>query len=377
LIRCIAYISKATSVCSNDEIQDLVSQAQVKNAALGISGRLFHIDAHFIQVLEGGAAPVGSLFQTIVADPRHRQVVTLLDRPIEQRAFRDWSMQLVAGDDLSEGDLGGLRMAVDRLERVDIWALATSRSLGDLAAGPADALISTAFRVAPRQSRSIGTVERLLAAGEGIVKRTRRLDNVTLEAVAEEAGVTPQAAYRYFRDIDDLILLAMRRVLAVEHERLLAFITAQVFETEADLANATVAFITQAYQEMARIPAAMRDRIARDYHDISYDLLWKVAETIHVAMARRGDPCAGIGAMRLTAGLTAVVAVAKSLFLRDIALLNEPGAQLMMVGVFLGALRGGRPDGGGGLEDSRIEAEARNKIVAPGATQVPRIPKPE
>jgi hypothetical protein len=38
------------------------------------------------------------------------------------------------------------------------------------------------------------------------------------------------------------------------------------------------------------------------------------------------------------------IAVAKSLFLRDIALLNEPGAQLMMVGIFLGALRGGRPE---------------------------------
>lgn len=377
MIRCITYISKANSVCSNDEIQHLVSRAQVKNAARGISGRLFYIDARFIQVLEGSEASVGSLFERIMGDPRHRQVVTLLDRPIEQRAFRDWSMQFVAGDDLTEGDLGGLRLALDRLERVDIWALATSRSLGDLAAGPADGLISTAFRVAPRQSRSIGTVERLLAAGEGIVKRTRRLDNITLEAVADEAGVTPQAAYRYFGDIDDLILLAVRRVLAVEHERLLAFITAQVFETEADLANAAVAFITQAYQEMARIPAPMRDRVARDYHEISYDLLWKVADAIHLAMARRGDPCAGIGAMQLTAGLTAVVAVAKSLFLRDIALLNEPSAQLMMVGIFLGALRGGRTDAGGRPEDGRIEAKARTKILAPGATQVPRIAKPE
>ena len=369
MIRCISYISKTTSAWSKDEIQDLVNRSQVKNAAMGISGRLFYLDARFIQVLEGSTASVSPLFQKIMADPRHRQVVTLLDRPIEQRAFPDWSMELVEGDDLSEGDLAGLRTALDGLERVDVWALATSRSLGELAAGPANALISTAFRVAPRQSRSIGTVERLLAAGEAIVKRTRRLDNLTLEAVADEAGVTPQAAYRYFGEIDDLILLAMRRVLAVQHERLLAFITAQAFETEADLANAAVAFITQAYQEMARIPATMRDRIARDYYEISYDLLWKVAEAMQLAMARRGDPCAGIGVMQLTAGLTAVVAVAKSLFLRDIALLSEPGAQLMMVGIFLGALRGGRSDGFVGLEDGRVAAEARNTILALGATK--------
>ena len=38
-------------------------------------------------------------------------------------------------------------------------------------------------------------------------------------------------------------------------------------------------------------------------------------------MVRRGDPCAGIGVMQIAAGLTAVVAVAKSLLLRDVALL--------------------------------------------------------
>jgi AcrR family transcriptional regulator len=84
------------------------------------------------------------------------------------------------------------------------------------------------------------TVERLLAAGEAIVKRTRRLDNLTLEAISDGAGVTKQAAYRYFGDVHALILLAVRRVQAVEHERLLAFMTVQVFDTEADLASAAV-----------------------------------------------------------------------------------------------------------------------------------------
>ena len=93
--------------------------------------------------------------------------------------------------------------------------------------------------------------------------------------------MTQQAAYRYFGDVHALILLAMRRAQAVEHERLLTFMTAQAFATEADLANAAVAFIIQAYQGMARIPAPMRDRIARDYYDICYDAIWKVSEAIH------------------------------------------------------------------------------------------------
>ena len=270
-----------------------------------------------------------------MAGPRHQEVVELLDRFAGQGAL------LLAGDDLTDSDHAGLRAALDRLEQVDVWELAASRSLRDIAAGPIGELISTAFRVMPRQPRSMETVERLLAAGEAIVKRKRRLDTLTMETVADEAGVTPQAAYRYFGDVHALILLGMRRVLAIEHERLLAFMTAQAFDTEADFANAAVAFVIQAYQGMARIPAAMRDRIARDYFDICYDVLWKVSEAIHSEMVRRGDSCAGVGVMQLAAGLTAVAAVTKSLLLRDIALLRQPGAQLILVDIFLGALRGG------------------------------------
>jgi AcrR family transcriptional regulator len=275
-----------------------------------------------------------------VAGPRHLEVVELLGRPTEQRAL------LLAGDDLTDSDHAGLRAALDRLEQVDVWALAASRSLRDLAAGPIGELISTAFRVVPRQPRSMETVERLLAAGEAIVKRKRRLDRLTMETVADEAGITTQAAYRYFGDVHALILLGMRRVQAIEHERLLVFMTAQAFDTEADLANAAVAFVIQAYQGMTRIPATMRDRIARDNFDICYDVLWKVSEAIHSEMVRRGDSCAGVGVMQLAAGLTAVAAVAKSLLLRDIALLRQPGAQLMLIDIFLGALRGGRPHRG-------------------------------
>jgi AcrR family transcriptional regulator len=83
---------------------------------------------------------------------------------------------------------------------------------------------------------------------------------LTLESIASEAGVTPQAAYRYFGDVDDLILLAVRRVEASEHERLLGFMMVRDLDSEADLANAAVAFVIRAYLAMARAPR--RDQIS-------------------------------------------------------------------------------------------------------------------
>jgi hypothetical protein len=127
-----------------------------------------------------------------VAGSRHLEVVELLGRPTERQAL------LLSGDDLTDSDHAGLRAALDRLEQVDVWALAASRSLRDLAAGPIGELISTAFRVMPRQPRSMETVERLLAAGEAIVKRKRRLDRLTMETVADEAGVTPPSGISLF-----------------------------------------------------------------------------------------------------------------------------------------------------------------------------------
>lgn len=187
------------------------------------------------------------------------------------------------------------------------------------------------------------TVERLLAACEAIVRRTGRLDRLTVEAVADEAGVTPQAAYRYFRDVRDLILLAVRRSQAAGHERLVAAITARTFDDWDDLAAVAVGFVIQNFQALARLPAAIRDPIARDYHDICYDQLWTLGETIGAAMAGRGAPRAGGDTTQLGAALAAVVAVAKLLFLHDPALLEQPGTRQRLVGIFLGVLG---PDSG-------------------------------
>jgi AcrR family transcriptional regulator len=234
-------------------------------------------------------------------------------------------------------------MTLARLEAeaVDVWRLAKNRSLDDLAAGPLGDLIVSTFRVMPLQSRSMNSVERLLAAGEGIIRRRRRFDTLTMKAVAADAGVTQQAAYRYFYQVQDLIRLAIRRVQVVEHERLMALITAERFDSNRELANAAVAFVIQAHQILAMLPSRMADSIARDYYEVCYEALWTISELTHAVMVERGDPCAAVNVMQLTAGLTAVVAVAKSLSLRDLALLRQSDAQNVMLGVFLGALHGG------------------------------------
>lgn len=70
----------------------LLTQAQLRNASLDITGHLLFVDGQFTQCLEGPPENLERLWQTIQRDPRHHHVELLMRQPIEQRRFPEWSM---------------------------------------------------------------------------------------------------------------------------------------------------------------------------------------------------------------------------------------------------------------------------------------------
>jgi len=225
-----------------------------------------------------------------------------------------------------------------RPDHADALAIAATRKLRDLASGPLGGLITHSFRVMPQQHRSMESVERMLVAVERLVRRSRSIDALTLDAVALEAHVTPQAAYRYFHDVGDVIRLFARRVQTVEHELLMSALTEQRFETEVELADTAVSFVIEAYRRMFAVPLRMRDQIARDYTEICYELVWTLSGIVCSTMSRREDPCAGIGAVPLNSALVSVISVAVSFCLRDDHLISSSSSHAMMLNIFLAAI---------------------------------------
>jgi len=186
------------------------------------------------------------------------------------------------------------------------------------------------------------TVDRLLAAVDRLVRRSRSMDGLTLEAVALEANVTPQAAYRYFHDVRDVVRLFARRVQTVGHEMLLAELTGRRFESEADLAESAVSFVLDACSGIFEVPRKLRGQILRDHSEICYGLLWTLAETVSSTLSRRRDPCAGIGVVPLNCALVSVISVAFSLCFRGEHLISSSQAHATMLNVFLGAIGSAR-----------------------------------
>ena len=77
---------------SEDELLLLLRDARQHNRRHAITGILLHCQSNFMQVLEGSEEAVDTLYEHIRHDRRHNRPILLSRRPIEKRAFRDWSM---------------------------------------------------------------------------------------------------------------------------------------------------------------------------------------------------------------------------------------------------------------------------------------------
>jgi hypothetical protein len=91
----LMYASRAAESVTPDELGAILKKSKSTNPAEGITGVLCFSGGIFLQLLEGGRMPVNRLYNRIVADPRHRDVVLLSYEEIEERSFAGWSMGLV------------------------------------------------------------------------------------------------------------------------------------------------------------------------------------------------------------------------------------------------------------------------------------------
>ena len=93
----LLYASRATQTIDDALVASILQHSQVHNQEHGITGLLctYSPSNVFLQVLEGGRAAVNSLYNAIVADPRHRDVTLLDYEEVSERRFAAWRMGCV------------------------------------------------------------------------------------------------------------------------------------------------------------------------------------------------------------------------------------------------------------------------------------------
>ena len=90
----ISYVSDSiiSSDHQNAEVIQLVTDAQKRNASLGVTGVLFLENGHFFQTIEGPRKTLQQLFAQIENDSRHTNLIKLADEPVSARAFDGWDL---------------------------------------------------------------------------------------------------------------------------------------------------------------------------------------------------------------------------------------------------------------------------------------------
>ena len=88
----LAYVSSATHLLSEDELERLLETARQRNRIHEVTGVLLYNDGSFLQYIEGPPRGLAVVFQHIRQASQHQDIIELLDAPVAERIFPDWLM---------------------------------------------------------------------------------------------------------------------------------------------------------------------------------------------------------------------------------------------------------------------------------------------
>jgi len=91
-VRHVIYISRPTHF-DHLVLEEILTKSRSNNPAIGITGSLIYHSDLFLQLLEGPPLAVHKLYQTILADNRHADIVNLCDETFSRRLFASWAMK--------------------------------------------------------------------------------------------------------------------------------------------------------------------------------------------------------------------------------------------------------------------------------------------
>ena len=81
----ISYVSKVIATIPEGEINSILEKAIHYNNSNGISGILIYCEGNFFQLLEGEKEKVIELYSQIQDDPRHSEIITIVEKPVKAR----------------------------------------------------------------------------------------------------------------------------------------------------------------------------------------------------------------------------------------------------------------------------------------------------
>jgi Sensors of blue-light using FAD len=98
----LVYVSNRKANCTPEEIEKILASCKKNNPPLNITGVLLYSDTKFIQLVEGDAKVITTLYDKIKTDPRHDKTMMISYNPIQLKSFPSWHMgaRKIAGSEI-------------------------------------------------------------------------------------------------------------------------------------------------------------------------------------------------------------------------------------------------------------------------------------
>ncbi|MEX1665301.1 BLUF domain-containing protein [Zhongshania arctica] len=103
----LIYCSKRVISAEDDsgvtvDVEQLLIQARRNNELVDVSGLLYFGSEYYLQCLEGSPSAVNSVYNKIISDSRHSDIVLIDYRQIAKRAYSNWDMAYVKESSMTE-----------------------------------------------------------------------------------------------------------------------------------------------------------------------------------------------------------------------------------------------------------------------------------
>ena len=88
----VIYVSRPTHF-DHIVLDNILTTSRFNNPEIGVTGNLICHSDLFLQMLEGPSTQVHRLYERILVDNRHADIVKLRDEKSESRLFPSWAMR--------------------------------------------------------------------------------------------------------------------------------------------------------------------------------------------------------------------------------------------------------------------------------------------
>lgn len=88
----LSYVSTGCDSLQYEDIKSILDSSVKNNKEDNVTGILVYCNKHFFQIIEGNKEAIQHIFNKIIIDPRHDNVIKIQEGYTDHRQFQNWNM---------------------------------------------------------------------------------------------------------------------------------------------------------------------------------------------------------------------------------------------------------------------------------------------